>query len=344
MLKRTRFIDALLKKPVDRTPIWMMRQAGRYLPEYRALRASTPNFMTFCQTPELACEATLQPLKRFPAIDAAILFSDILTVPAAMGGDLSFVGGVGPKFANPVRDRQAVDALRVDVIEQLGYVMQAIRTIITALDGSHPLIGFAGSPWTVATYLVEGGASKLFHVIKKMLYTEPALLHQLLQKITDVTVAYLNAQVAAGVHALQVFDTWGGVLSTPAFEAFSLQYLAQIASRVTRYRDGARIPLIFFTKGGGQWLEKIAATGCDALGLDWTVPLGSAIARVGGSVALQGNLDPTVLLSTPDAVAREAQHILREAPKTGYVFNLGHGIDQHTPIENVHALMQGFSC
>jgi len=339
-LQNDRLIKALLRQPVDRTPIWMMRQAGRYLPEYRALREKTPDFLSFCKTPELACEATLQPLARFP-LDAAIIFSDILTIPAALGLDLRFIEGEGPVINNPIRNERDVNKLPSgDVINELDYVMEAINLAVKDLAGKVPLIGFAGSPWTVATYMVEGGSSKLFQTIKTLMYREPQVMHTLLHRITDVTIAYLNAQVKAGAQVLMVFDSWGGILSHYAYHEFSLKYMKKIAKGITRQVGDQQIPLIFFTKGGGLWLEDIAESGCDALGLDWTINLASAHQRVGNQVALQGNLDPMVLLSNPEAIQSAVQRILKAAPEKGYVFNLGHGIHKDTPIEHVEVMIQ----
>ncbi|MDD3447638.1 MAG: uroporphyrinogen decarboxylase [Gammaproteobacteria bacterium] len=335
-LKNDRFLRALLRQPVDVTPVWMMRQAGRYLPEYRATRARAGDFMTLCQTPELACEVTLQPLERFP-LDAAILFSDILTVPDAMGLGLSFEEGEGPVFENPVRKERDVDRLHVpDPEGELRYVMDAVRLIRRELDGRVPLIGFSGSPWTLATYVVEGGTSKNFARVKGMLFDRPALLHRVLEVLTRSVIAYLNAQVAAGAQALMVFDTWGGVLTPRAYREFSLDYMARIVEGVTREADGRRVPVILFTKGGGQWLEGIAATGCDGVGLDWTTDLADARARVGDRVALQGNLDPCVLYAGPERIRDEVATVLASYGKgTGHVFNLGHGI--HPDVNPDHA-------
>jgi len=335
-LKNDRFLRALLRQPVDVTPVWMMRQAGRYLPEYRATRARAGDFMTLCQTPELACEVTLQPLERFP-LDAAILFSDILTVPDAMGLGLSFEEGEGPVFENPVRKERDVDRLHVpDPEGELRYVMDAVRLIRRELDGRVPLIGFSGSPWTLATYVVEGGTSKNFARVKGMLFDRPALLHRVLEVLTQSVIAYLNAQVAAGAQALMVFDTWGGVLTPRAYREFSLDYMARIVEGVTREADGRRVPVILFTKGGGQWLEEIAATGCDGVGLDWTTDLADARARVGDRVALQGNLDPCALYAGPERIRDEVAAVLASYGKgTGHVFNLGHGI--HPDVNPDHA-------
>jgi uroporphyrinogen decarboxylase len=319
-LKNDRFLRALLRQPVDMTPVWVMRQAGRYLPEYRATREKAGSFMQLCTTPELACEVTLQPLKRFP-LDAAILFSDILTIPDAMGLGLFFTNGEGPQFKNPVRTATDVKQLAVpDPEEKLRYVMDAVRLIRRELDGQVPLIGFAGSPWTLATYMIEGGSSKDFAVIKKMLYDQPALLHALL---------------AAGAQAVMVFDTWGGALSARDYKEFSLRYMQTIVTGLTREADGRKVPVILFTKGGGQWLEAIADTGCDALGVDWTTDLSNARARVGQRVALQGNMDPSVLYASPERIRAEVGSVLASyGPGSGHVFNLGHGI--HTGINPDH--------
>jgi uroporphyrinogen decarboxylase len=340
-LKNDRFLRALRRQPVDVTPVWMMRQAGRYLPEYRATRARAGDFMTLCQTPELACEVTLQPLERFP-LDAAILFSDILTVPDAMGLGLSFEEGEGPVFENPVRKERDVDRLHVpDPEGELRYVMDAVRLIRRELDGRVPLIGFSGSPWTLATYVVEGGTSKNFARVKGMLFDRPVLLHRVLEVLTQSVIAYLNAQVAAGAQALMVFDTWGGVLTPSAYREFSLDYMARIVEGVTREADGRRVPVILFTKGGGQWLETIAATGCDGVGLDWTTDLADARARVGDRVALQGNLDPCALYAGPERIRDEVAAVLASYGKgTGHVFNLGHGIHPDVKPDHAAALVQ----
>lgn len=340
-LKNDRFLRALLRQPVDVTPVWMMRQAGRYLPEYRATRARAGDFMTLCQTPELACEVTLQPLERFP-LDAAILFSDILTVPDAMGLGLSFEEGEGPVFENPVRKERDVDRLHVpDPEGELRYVMDAVRLIRRELDGRVPLIGFSGSPWTLATYVVEGGTSKNFARVKGMLFDRPALLHRVLEVLTQSVIAYLNAQVAAGAQALMVFDTWGGVLTPRAYREFSLDYMARIVEGVTREADGRRVPVILFTKNGGQWLEAIAATGCDGVGVDWTTDLAEARARVGDRVALQGNLDPCALYAGPERIREEVAAVLASYGKgPGHVFNLGHGIHPDVKPDHAAALVQ----
>lgn len=339
-MKNTRLLNALLRKPVDRVPVWLMRQAGRYLPEYRALRQKEPNFMAFCRTPELTVQATLQPVNRFD-LDAAIIFSDILVVPSAMGMQVEFTAGEGPHFSAPIRQAQDVQSLHDPNVEQeINYVMSAIKQVAAALDHRIPLIGFAGSPWTCATYMVEGESSKHFAVIKSMLYQEPKLLHQLLEKITMVTIRYLNAQIASGADVIMLFDTWGGVLTEADYVEFSLRYLKQIAESISRQKNNAKVPLIFFTKGGGQWLEKIADSGCDAVGLDWTTNVGKARQTIGDRVALQGNLDPLVLFSNPTVVEKKVRRILDDfGPHPGLVFNLGHGILPNTPPENVEALI-----
>jgi uroporphyrinogen decarboxylase len=339
-IKNDRLLRALRRETVDRTPVWMMRQAGRYLPEYLAVRKKEPNFMAFCRDIDAVCEVTLQPLERFP-LDAAIIFSDILTVPEAMGAPLTIEPGRGPIVHQPIRDEKAVAALTTESVAELEYVFTAIRRVKQALAGRVPLFGFCGSPWTIASYMVEGGSSKLFHHLKRMIYSQPALAHQLLQKITDLTVVYLNEQVKAGADVLQVFDSWGGVLTPSAYREFSLRYMQQIVDRVERQRGDVQVPIILFTKGGGQWLELMADTGANGLGLDWTVDIASARTRVGDRVALQGNLDPAILLSTPEAVQRETQRILSAfGSGSGHIFNLGHGIDRHTPIENVQAMFE----
>ena len=339
-LQNDRLLRALLRQPVDRTPIWIMRQAGRYLPEYRATRERAGSFMDLCRNPELACEVTLQPLERFE-LDAAILFSDILTVPDAMGLGLYFEAGEGPRFERPVRTAREVDALPVpDPEDELGYVMDAVRTIRRALDGRVPLLGFSGSPWTLATYMVEGGSSKEFAHSKGLLYGQPAVLHALLDKLARAVAAYLNAQVAAGAQALMIFDTWGGTLTPAAYDEFSLRYMRQVVEGLPREHEGRAVPVILFTKGGGQWLERQADTGCDALGLDWTLDIGDARARVGERVALQGNMDPGVLYGSAQAVRDEVARILADfGPHPGHVFNLGHGIHQHIDPENVRVLV-----
>jgi uroporphyrinogen decarboxylase len=335
-LKNDRLLRALLRQPVDVTPVWIMRQAGRYLPEYRAVREKAGDFKTLCTTPELACEVTLQPLRRFP-LDAAILFSDILTIPDAMGLELFFTEGEGPQFRKPVRTMADVDALPVpDPEVELRYVMDAVRLIRRELDGKVPLIGFAGSPWTLATYMVEGGGSKEFALVKRMLFDQPALMHRLLDVLARAVTAYLNAQVAAGAQALMLFDTWGGALSPRDYKEFSLQYMERIVHGLTREHEGRRVPVILFTKNGGQWLEAMAASGCDALGIDWTTDLGDARARVGSRVALQGNMDPSILYASANRIRSEVAAVLASYGNgSGHVFNLGHGIHQHADPERV---------
>jgi uroporphyrinogen decarboxylase len=337
-LKNDRLLRALLRQPVDVTPVWIMRQAGRYLPEYRAVREKAGDFKTLCTTPELACEVTLQPLRRFP-LDAAILFSDILTIPDAMGLELFFTEGEGPQFRKPVRSAADVDALPVpDPEVELRYVMDAVRLIRRELGGKVPLIGFAGSPWTLATYMVEGGGSKEFALVKRMLFDQPALMHRLLDVLARSVTAYLNAQVAAGAQALMVFDTWGGALSPRDYKEFSLRYMERIVQGLTREHEGRRVPVILFTKNGGQWLEAMAASGCDALGIDWTTDLNDARARVGSRVALQGNMDPSILYASADRIRNEVAAVLASYGKgSGHVFNLGHGIHQHADPERVAA-------
>ena len=336
-----RLLRALARSPVDRTPVWFMRQAGRYLPEYRATRARAGSFLALCSTPELACEVTLQPLRRF-ALDAAILFSDILTIPWAMGLGLEFVEGEGPRFRSPVRTPADIDRLGVpDPEDELGFVMDAIRTIRRELDGSVPLIGFAGSPWTLATYMIEGGSSRDFTLAKTMLLEHPRGLHRLLALLADATGEYLTAQVRAGAQALMIFDTWGGVLGTAAYREFSLAYMHRIVERIPREHESRTVPVVLFTKGGGGWLESIAGSGCDAVGLDWTVDLGNARARVGGRVALQGNLDPVTLLASPVRIREEVGRTLAEYGQgTGHVFNLGHGITPNVEPDHVGACVE----
>ncbi|ODC04854.1 uroporphyrinogen decarboxylase [Terasakiispira papahanaumokuakeensis] len=340
VLKNDRFLRALARQPVDVTPVWMMRQAGRYLPEYRATREQAGSFMDLCRNAELACEVTLQPLERFD-LDAAILFSDILTVPDAMGLGLYFETGEGPKFRKTVRTEAEVQALpELSVEQDLDYVMRAVSTIRRELNGRVPLIGFSGSPWTLATYMVEGGSSREFSHIKSMLYGQPDTLHQLLDKLAHAVTDYLNAQIRAGAQAVQIFDSWGGALSTPAYMEFSLRYMEQILHGLIREHEGRQVPVILFTKGGGQWLEAMASTGADALGLDWTTEMQEARARVGHRVALQGNFDPSALFATPAGIRAEAGRILDSfGMGSGHVFNLGHGINQHVPPEHAKALI-----
>ena len=341
LLKNDRFLRALLRQPVDVTPVWMMRQAGRYLPEYRATRQRAGDFMALCKTPELACEVTLQPLDRFP-LDAAILFSDILTIPDAMGLGLYFSEGEGPRFKSPVRTAHDVAALAVpDPEGELRYVMDAVRLIRRELNGRVPLIGFAGSPWTLATYMVEGSGTKEFAHVKRMLFDEPKVMHQLLDVLARSVTVYLNAQIAAGAQAVMVFDTWGGVLTPRDYKEFSLRYMEQIVRGLTREREGQRVPVILFTKNGGQWLEAMAETGCDALGIDWTTDLADARRRVGSKVALQGNMDPSVLYASPARIRAEVETILASyGAGNGHVFNLGHGIHQHVKPEHAAAFVE----
>jgi len=339
-LKNDRFLRALNKQPVDRTPMWIMRQAGRYLPEYRAIRSEAGSFMDLCTNPDLACEVTLQPLRRY-ALDAAILFSDILTVPDAMGLGLHFIQGEGPKFERPITCAADVEKLAdPDPENELRYVTDAVRTIRRELNGSVPLIGFAGSPWTIATYMVEGGSSKDFAKVKGMMFDAPEVMHKMLEKITTATIHYLNAQIQAGAQTIMVFDTWGGSLSPENYQIFSLQYMQRIVEGLIKEHDGRSIPNILFTKNGGQWLELMAATGCNGLGLDWTTSISSARQRVGSQVALQGNLDPCTLYASPETIRAEVLKVLEGYGKgTGHIFNLGHGIHQHINPDHVSALV-----
>ncbi|WP_215842256.1 uroporphyrinogen decarboxylase [Acidithiobacillus montserratensis] len=340
VLHNDRFLRACLQQEVDQVPVWLMRQAGRYLPEYRAARARAGDFLTLCTTPELASEVTLQPIDRFP-LDAAILFSDILTIPYVMGLGLSFQEGEGPVFANPLRS--AADIARLsqpDPETELRFVMDALRLIRRELDGRVPLIGFAGSPWTLACYMIEGRGSRDFIHIKGLLYSDPATLHRLLAHLADAVTAYLNAQIAAGAQAVMLFDTWGGSLSTPAYREFSLAYMTRIIAGLHRQAEGRTVPVILFTKGGGNWLEAMADSGADVLGLDWSTELGLARQRLGQKVALQGNMDPIALYGSSSGVRQEALRILEShGPGAGHIFNLGHGITPQTPIENVTTLI-----
>jgi uroporphyrinogen decarboxylase len=340
-LKNDCLLRALLRQPTDRTPVWMMRQAGRYLPEYRATRARAGNFLKLCMTPDLACEVTLQPLDRY-ALDAAILFSDILTIPHAMGLGLEFETGEGPVIRSPVRRASDVARLRVpDPHTDLRYVIDAVSLIRRELHGRVPLIGFAGSPWTVGTYIVEGGSSKQFDRIKGMMYEEPATLHKLLDTLAQSTVLYLNAQIAAGVQAVMIFDTWGGVLTPAKYREFSLRYMEQILDGLTRSIDGNLIPRILFTKGGGAWLGEMAKTDCDALGVDWTTDLATARRAVNDTKALQGNLDPSVLYASPEHIREQVAGVLASfGHGHGHVFNLGHGIHPDVLPEHAAAMIQ----
>lgn len=331
-LKNDRFLRALLREPVDTTPVWMMRQAGRYLPEYKATRAQAGDFLSLCKNTEFACEVTLQPLRRYD-LDAAILFSDILTIPDALGLGLYFETGEGPKFHKTVRTEQDVANLpKLNSKSDLAYVMNAVSTIRSALGGQVPLIGFSGSPWTLATYMIEGGSSKEFRFTKNMMYAQPEVLHALLDHLADSVIDYLNAQIDAGAQAIQIFDSWGGALAHREYLEFSLNYMTKIIAGLQREKDGRRIPIIVFTKGGGQWLETMLTTGADAFGLDWTTPLYTAREVVNGRAALQGNLDPAVLYGSAASIEKSVKAMLDDAykngEKTGYIANLGHGITQ----------------
>jgi uroporphyrinogen decarboxylase len=339
-LKNDTFIKALLKQPVDYTPVWMMRQAGRYLPEYRQVREQAGSFLNLCTNPELACEVTLQPLRRFD-FDAAILFSDILTIPDAMGLGLHFTEGEGPKFHHPLRTAADIEKLPIPDPElELGYVMDAVRLIRKNLAGSVPLIGFSGSPWTLATYMIEGGSSKSFHRVKGLMYEQPKVMHILLDKIAQSVASYLNAQIAAGAQAVMLFDTWGGVLSTEDYAEFSLYYAKQIRSLLNTNVDGQQIPTILFSKGCGQWLEAMTDAGYDALGLDWQTDIADARARVGHQVALQGNMDPIALYAQPEVITEKVKTILHKYGQgSGHVFNLGHGILPDINPEHVKAMV-----
>lgn len=335
-LKNDRFLRALAREPVDCTPVWMMRQAGRYLPEYRATRAKAGSFLALCKNPELACEVTLQPLERFP-LDAAILFSDILTIPDAMGLGLYFAEGEGPRFERPLRTEADIAALAVpDIDSELRYVTDAVALIRRELAGRVPLIGFSGSPWTLATYMVEGRSSKDYAHTKALIYDRPEAAHRLLDVVAQSVIAYLNAQIAAGAQAVMIFDTWGGILTPRDYQAFSLRYMRQIVAGLTREADGRRVPVTLFTKGGGAWLESMVETGCDALGLDWTIDIGEARRRVGDRVALQGNMDPGMLYAGPERIRQEVASILESyGSGPGHIFNLGHGI--HPGVDPEHA-------
>lgn len=341
VLKNDRFLRALAGQPVDVTPVWMMRQAGRYLPEYRESRAKAGDFMSLMQNPSFACEVTLQPLDRYP-LDAAILFSDILTIPDAMGQGLYFETGEGPRFRKVIDTAADVDALPIpDPDADLGYVMDAVRTIRSALNGRVPLIGFSGSPWTLATYMIEGASSKDFRKSKAMLYDQPEVVHALLDKLAQSVTSYLNGQIRNGAQAVQIFDTWGGNLSSAAYQEFSLAYMKRIVDGLIREHDGREVPVILFTKNGGLWLEQMADAGADALGLDWTCDIGDARRRVGDRIALQGNMDPSVLYARPEAIRREVARILASYGKgSGHVFNLGHGITPQVDPANAGAFIE----
>lgn len=339
-LQNDRFLRALLKEPVDRTPVWMMRQAGRYLPEYRATRAKAGSFMDLCKNKELASEVTLQPLERYP-LDAAILFSDILTIPDAMGLQLRFAEGEGPIFDKPIKTQADVDRLTVpDMGTDLVYVMDAVSTIRKDLNGRVPLIGFSGSPWTLATYMVEGGSSKQFGKVKGMMFEQPKMMHQILDVLADSVTAYLNAQIEAGAQAVQIFDTWGGLLTPRDYKAFSLDYMAKIVDGLIKEKDGRKVPCILYTKGGGQWLHAMADAGADCLGIDWTMDMADARAQVGDRVSLQGNMDPTVLYASPERVRQEVKSVLESYGKgEGHIFNLGHGIHPGIDPDTVDAFI-----
>lgn len=339
-LKNDLLLRALLRQPVDRTPVWIMRQAGRYLPEYLKTRAEAGSFMNLCQNPELACEVTLQPLRRFE-LDAAIIFSDILTIPDAMGMGLYFETGEGPKFERPVSSRAEIEKLpRPDIGSSLQYVMDAISLTRKELGGKVPLLGFSGSPWTLATYMIEGGSSKTFGKAKKLVYQEPETAHLLLSKLADTVTDYLNAQIESGAQGVQIFDTWGGALSFNAYREFSLRYMQQIVAGLKREHEGRKIPVILFSKGCNTQLEVLADSGCDALGVDWTITLSEARKRVGDRVALQGNLDPSILLAGPEVVRREVRETLSSfGHGEGHVFNLGHGITPEVNPEHLAALV-----
>lgn len=335
-LRNDRLLRALERKPVDVTPVWMMRQAGRYLPEYRATRKSAGDFMSLCRNPQLACEVALQPLERY-AFDAAILFSDILTIPDAMGLGLYFTEGEGPRFRKTIRSAADVEALPdIDAADDLAYVMDAVALIRRELNGRAPLIGFSGSPWTLATYMIEGSGSKDFRRAKQFMYNHPESCRLLLDKLAGAVTDYLNAQIRAGAQVVQIFDTWGGILSTPAYLEYSLAYMRRIVDGLIREREGRTVPCILFTKQGGGWLEEIAASGCHCVGLDWTVDIGSARSRIGGKTALQGNMDPSALYAEPAVIRREVASVLRSwGSGPGHVFNLGHGVTPGVDPEHV---------
>ena len=339
-LKNDRFLRALLREPVDRTPVWIMRQAGRYLPEYRELRARAGSFMNLCTNPELACEAALQPLRRYP-LDAAILFSDILTIPDAMGLGLHFEEGEGPKFRKPARSEADIAALApVNAARDLDYVMQAVAATRAALDGSVPLIGFSGSPWTLACYMVEGGGSREFAAAKTMAFDQPELMHQLLDVLADSVADYLSCQIEAGAQAVQIFDTWGGILSAAAYQEFSLSYMTRIIRQLPMEHEGRRVPIILFTKHGGPCLREMAMSGADCIGLDWTMDLRKARSQAGKLVALQGNMDPACLRASPQRIKEEVAALLeRYGPGHGHIFNLGHGITPDIDPEHVAAFV-----
>ena len=334
------YINALLKKEVKRTPIWVMRQAGRYLPEYRSTRKKAGDFLSLCKSSELACEVTLQPLERFD-LDAAILFSDILTIPDAMGLGLHFIEGEGPRFSKPLNNLSDIERLtKPDVGDKLTYVFDTVSTIKKNLKNRVPLIGFSGSPWTLTTYMVEGGSSKSYSKVKALMFQNPRHMHQLLDILADTVIDYLNAQIEAGADSVMIFDTWGGLLNKQCYEDFSLQYMTKIVDSLHRNYEGKTIPVTLFTKGGSAWLEQIAASGCDGIGLDWTIELGEAERRVGKLVALQGNLDPSVLYASPEVIVSEVNKVLDQFKgETGHVFNLGHGVTPDVNPENMKILV-----
>ncbi len=340
-LKNDRFLRALMREPTDVTPVWMMRQAGRYLPEYRATRKQAGSFLDLCKNPELACEVTMQPLRRYP-FDAAILFSDILTIPDAFGQGLYFEEGEGPKFRKIIRHASDVEKLPiVSMPSELSYVMDAVSVIRKELNGAVPLIGFSGSPWTLATYMIEGGGSKDFRHAKQFMYDNPEAMHLLLDRLADAVIDYLNGQIAAGAQAVQIFDTWGGILTPGCYQEFSLAYMEKIVANLTKVSEGRKVPSIIFTKNGGQWLESIVAAGADGVGLDWTIDIGEARQRANGQVALQGNMDPTMLYSSGDAIRKEVAAILASYGKgSGHVFNLGHGITPQVNPDNVSVFVE----
>jgi uroporphyrinogen decarboxylase len=340
-LKNDTFLKALMRQSTDYTPVWMMRQAGRYLPEYRESRKSAGSFLQLCKNAQFATDVTLQPLDRYPLLDAAILFSDILTVPDAMGLGLYFEEGEGPKFERTLQLEADIKKLEVPDMAKLQYVFDAVSSIRKALDGRVPLIGFSGSPWTLATYMVEGKGGTDFLITKKMAYARPDLLHHILETTAQTVIQYLNAQIAAGAQAVMIFDSWGGALSHDAYIEFSLNYMKKIVAGLIKNNDGCKVPSVVFTKGGALWLEAQAEIGADALGLDWAVDIGEARKRVGDKVALQGNLDPAILLSTPEAIEKQVENVLRSYGQGhGHVFNLGHGITQWTPPENAAAMLE----
>jgi uroporphyrinogen decarboxylase len=332
------YLNALAKKPTSRTPIWVMRQAGRYLPEYRATRKQAGSFMDLCKNPELACEVTMQPLRRYD-LDAAILFSDILTIPDAMGLGLYFSEGEGPKFKNPIENIKDIEKLSSNVNDDLGYVFDAVSTIKKALGDRAPLIGFSGSPWTLATYMIEGGSSKNFHKSKKMLFNEPNSLHLLLDTLADSVINYLNQQVLSGADSVMIFDTWGGVLSRDNYLDFSLKYMQKIVKQLKELHPN--IPITLFSKNGGKHLESIADSGCDGVGIDWTVELSDVQQQIGDKVCIQGNLDPAILAASPEVIEREVKKVLEQFKgDTGHIFNLGHGITPEIEPEKMSVLVE----